>query len=267
MTIVSNLPHRETEGGIGSIKGERRIRERKWTSATEPKKPDHPPTQLTWLLLCLPPSRNLALTLPQTGLVSLRLPRWLKLWLLESKKSRGGFQPGALTSTWEVRVMLSVSCLKHRINRDKCITVHQIPQLPPDRQLVKRLRVNCWAEYPRSVWTYHLVHFRWTLRLQWGCWLCPKQPGPELWLLQWCPCTSQEPQETWLLTPQRKPKTVLTCAASNVTRIKLAKAACNWESEFNLKVVKITWITLKEGFSPAFMICSVCLCGSRAVFP
>ena len=41
---------------------------------------------------------------PRPGSVSPSFPKWLRSWLLESKKSRGGSHPGHLTSAWEVGV-------------------------------------------------------------------------------------------------------------------------------------------------------------------
>lgn len=51
-----------------------------------------------------------------------------------------------------------------------------------------------------------VTNSRWTLCLHGRSWLHPKQPGPELWLLQRCPCTSQVLQETRLRKLQLKPK-------------------------------------------------------------
>ena len=86
----------------------------------------------------------------------------------------------------------------------------------------------------------NVTNSRWTLCLRGRCWLHPKQPGPELWLLQWCPCTSQVLQETRLLKLQLKPKMPasqplhkwLMQPASAITQIKVANEANNCESEF-----------------------------------
>lgn len=50
----------------------RRERQGKCESISEPMQPRHPPT---WLFLCLPPSRTLAITSPHPGLLSPSFPR------------------------------------------------------------------------------------------------------------------------------------------------------------------------------------------------
>lgn len=105
----------------------RRGGEGKWESSTDSMKPHDPPIWHTWLFICLPSSRTLAITCPQHGSVSPSFLGWLRPWLLESKKSRGGFQPGPPTSTWEVGVTHGSVVPQHGVNRDKCNALYQMP--------------------------------------------------------------------------------------------------------------------------------------------